>query len=177
MILIDKFPRIAGNYSKEYIMKNAKFTVEFITHVLSTGASATGKRDEFQHDSTGNIIFAQSWWYSALNKAIQLARVRGVKPADIHINLSLNAATQTFHRKYVSQGRECIRTHEAIMPGTKVEFEAIVGDNITQSVLENILDKMGKFVGLSPFGWNMGYGTFRVISVEVQPSEAEESAQ
>ena len=60
------------------------------------------------------------------------------------------------------------------MPATKVTFEAVVADHVTESSLATILDRMGKFVGLSPYGYRLGYGKFNVVSVEVAPSDDSE---
>ena len=59
------------------------------------------------------------------------------------------------------------------MPGTKVTFVAMVADYVTESSLQYILEKMGSFVGLSPYGYKLGYGKFSVVSVEVAPSDSD----
>lgn len=153
-------------------MKDATFTLEFTTHVLANGLSADGKRDHFQRDSTNALVWQQSWWYSAFTSAIELAHLRRIKASDIHMNLSVQAPTELYRRRY---GEEKYRIHEAIMPGTKVTFEAVVSDHVARSNLASILDKMGKYVGLSPYGYKLGFGKFNVISVEVANSDNENS--
>lgn len=153
-------------------MKDARFKLEFTTHVLANSQGPTGERDHFQRDSENKIIWQKSWWYSAFAQAIELAQVRGIKPADIHMALALEAPTEVYRRHYSTAEREdCYRKHEAIMPGTCVEFEAIVGDHVTESHLRAILQRMGKYVGLSPYGYKLGFGKFNVLSVTVKPSE------
>jgi hypothetical protein len=147
-------------------MKDATFTIEFITHCLASG-KIENAHDEFRKDSEGNLVWQQSWWYSALTQAINLSSIRGVRPADLNINPIVEAETELFKRKY---GADKFRTHEAILPGTRVTFEAVVADHITESVLENILERAGKYVGLSPYGFNLGYGKFNTIEVNVAPS-------
>lgn len=153
-------------------MKDATFTLEFTTHVLANGIGPDGEKDHFQRDSTKALVWQQSWWYSAFTRAIELAHLRRIKAADIHMNLSVNAATDIYRRRY---GDDNYRTHEAIMPGTRVSFEAVVADHITTSNLTSILDKMGKYVGLSPYGYKLGFGKFNVIKVEVASSENSDS--
>jgi hypothetical protein len=147
-------------------MKNAKFEVEFTRHVLANASHGTEERDKFPRDSQRRLIFHHTWFYAAFEQAIKLARVRGIKPADIHMDLVVTAPTELYNRKY---GRDKFREHEAIMPGTRVTFEAVVADHVTQSNLTEILDKMGRFVGLSPSGYNLGYGRFILKKVEVTP--------
>jgi len=149
-------------------MKETQFALEFTSHVLANSTNFDGQKDMFQRDSDDKLIFQQSWWYSAYTKAIELSRLRGVKPGDISMDLTVEAATQLYDRRY---GDNKTRTHEAIMPGTVVEFNAVVADHVTESILRLILDKMGTFVGLSPYGFRLGYGKFKVKSITMSPSE------
>ena len=149
-------------------MKDVTFTIEVISHILANGIGPNGETDAFQRDNKNALVFQQSAFYSAFAQAIDLARVRGIKPADINMNLSVPAATEQYERRY--QG-DRYRWHEAIMPGTKVTFEAVVADHVTESSLHLILERMGKYVGFSPYGHKLGYGKFSVIEVKVAPSE------
>lgn len=149
-------------------MKETQFVLEFTSHVLANSTNSDGKKDMFQRDSDNKLIFQQSWWYSAFTKAIELAHLRGVKPGDISMDLTVDAPTQLYNRRY---GDSKVRTHESIVPGTAVTFNAVVSDHVTESVLRLILEKMGTFVGLSPYGFRLGYGKFKVRSVTVTPSE------
>ena len=150
-------------------MKDASFTLEFTTHVLANGVGPDGEKDHFQRDSVGKLIFQQSWFYSAFSRAIELAHIRGIKAGDIHMDLSIDAKTEVYHRRY-GQGK--FRSHEAIMPGTQVQFAAVVADRITETELTTILTRMGRFVGLSPYGYRLGYGKFNTVKVEVENSDA-----
>lgn len=156
-------------------MKNATFTVEFIRHVLANGRGPNGEKDVFERDGDGALIFHQSWWYSAISKAIESASIRGIKAGDIDMDLSVRADTRMWNRHYGSGA--ATRTHEAIMPGTKVTFQASVADRVTESSLTEILTRVGKYVGISPYGHKLGYGRFRVIDVTVTPSDAGTAVQ
>ena len=148
-------------------MKEATFEVEFTTHVLANSTNSQGQKDYFGRDHANNLIFQQSWFHAAFTKAISLARLRGIKANEISMDLSIQAPTEMYNRKY---GENLYRMHEAIMPGTAVKFSAMVSDNVTESMLQSMLEKMGTYIGLSPYGHNLGYGHFRVISVSVAPS-------
>jgi len=152
-------------------MKDARFELEFTSHVLANSTNAQGQKDYFQRDGDNNLIFQQSWFYAAFTKAIDLTRVKGVKANDISMDLTVKAPTQLYNRKY---GEDNYREHEAIMPGTVVIFNAMVSDIITETTLRNLLEKMGTYIGLSPYGHNLGFGHFRVKSVTVAPSDAAE---
>jgi len=150
-------------------MKDCTFELEFTSHVLANGGQG-GNEDKFQRDSDNHIVFQQPWFHSAFTAGISLARIKGVKASDIQVDLTFSAPTETFSRKYGEHNN--FRRHEAIMPGTKVKFEAVVADHITEKTLRDVLTKVGKFVGLSPYGFKLGYGKFNVVDVHVGPSDA-----
>ena len=150
-------------------MKDCTFELEFTSHVLANGNGQDGNEDKFQRDSENHIVFQQPWFHSAFTTGISLARVKGVKASDIQVDLTFTAPTETFSRKY---GEHNFRQHEAIMPGTRVKFEAVVADHITEKIVRDVLTKVGKFVGLSPYGFKLGSGKFNVVNVVVGPSDA-----
>jgi len=149
-------------------MKEAQFTLEFTSHVLANSTISDGTKDMFQKDSEGKLIWQATWWYTAITKGIELARIRGVKPSDISMDLSVSAPTQVYERRY---GHNESRLHEAIMPGTLVTFNAIVADHVTESVLRLILEKIGTYVGLSPYGHRLGHGRYIVKDVKVAQAD------
>lgn len=154
-------------------MKDCTFELEFTSHVLANGSSHDGKDDHFQRDAAGHIVFQQPWFHSAFSTGIALARLKGIKASDIQVDLTFSAPTEVYSRKY---GDHQFRDHEAIMPGTVVKFDAVVADHVTKQMVSAVLEKVGKFVGLSPYGFKLGYGKFNVAKVDVGPSDAAEEA-
>jgi hypothetical protein len=150
-------------------MKDVTFTVEITSHVLANGTGEHNRRDTFQRDSQNRLIFQQNWWYSAFSTTLDMLRIRGIKPSDIFMDLTVDAQTEIYHRRY---GQNQVRVHEAIMPGTRVTFHAVVADHVTRSTLTAILERMGRFVGLSPYGHKLGYGHFNLLELHVTPSES-----
>lgn len=152
-------------------MKLASWTVEFVSHCLANQIGPHGEPDHFQRDSTNAIIFSASWWHSAFTQAIEICRMRGVKGSDILVDLQVEAKTERYGRRY---GDDYLRVHEAIAPGTQVRFTAVVQDHITTTMLRALLERMGKSVGISPYGFRLGFGRFNVLAVHVQASDAAE---
>lgn len=149
-------------------MKDVTFEVEFTQHVLASGVNQQGRRDCFDHTSDGELIFQQRWWYTAFKTAIAMEHVKSIKPSDIYMDLTVDAPTEMYKRKY---GRDKVRVHEAIMPGTRVTFRAVVSDIVTESTLRRLLERVGKYIGISPYGHHLGYGHFILHDLTVQKSD------
>ena len=145
-------------------MKDARFTLEFVSHCLANGGSPEDNiPDTFQRDSKDHIILHQPGWHAAFLRAISLARMDpGIMATDIQVDPAIVAPTDRLKRRYDT---DRVRTHEAIVPGTKVVFNAMVEDHVTLPQLTAILERMGKYVGLSPFGFKIGFGKFNVSEV------------
>jgi hypothetical protein len=156
-------------------MKDAEFVLEFTTPVLANSLGPDGEKDHFERDGSSEaLIFQQSWWYSAFSGAIAMAGIRGIKPGDISMDLLVKAPTQMYKRRY---GPDKFRTHEAIMRGAKVSFKAVVSDHVTESNLRAILERMGTYIGLSPYGHKLGFGHFKLVDLHVAPSDASKEAK
>jgi len=146
-------------------MKNASFTLEFVSHCLANGRTRDRNCDTFDRDGQGRLIWSYNWWYSALQKAVDGAKLSSPKPAQVNVCLTVEAPVSIYKRKIKDNW---FRRHEAIDPGTKVTFSAVVDDSVTESSLRALLDWVGKFVGISPYGYNLGFGRFNVIEVVVE---------
>jgi hypothetical protein len=146
-------------------MKDATFTLEFVTHCLANGREKGGDTDVFSRDSSGKLIWKHSWWYAAFSKAIKQAKLHDVKPNQINVCLTVPAQVAVHTRRIKETWT---RSHEAIFPGTQVTFDATVDDAITETILETLLERVGKYVGISPWGHNLGFGRFEVIDVTVE---------
>ena len=150
-------------------MKDCFFEIEVVTHILASGNVPGKDYAAFHRDSKGHIIFQSSWFHSAFTRGIELANIRGIKASDIHMNLVIDAPTAFYKRFYDDQD---FRVHEAVFPGAVIKFEAVVRDHVTTPEMQGILERIGKFVGISPFGYNLGFGKFEVNKVIVAPSDA-----
>jgi len=135
--------------------------VEFLKPCLSCGNRDDEDKDKFQRASDDSIIWSQSWWHAVLVKAKRDLEM-DVNVSDITFSLSVVADTGTYRRKY--SGNK-YRNHEAIMTGTKVKFDFALKNKVTLEDLQKMMEHIGTFVGVSPYGYNLGYGKFRVLDV------------
>lgn len=140
-------------------MKKGYIEVEFLQPCLSCGNREDGDSDKFQRASDGSIIWSQSWWHAVLTRAKKDLDM-DVDVADFAFSLSITADTSSYRRKY---GGKKFRVHEAIMTGTQVKFDFALKNNATLEELETMMKHIGQFIGISPYGYNLGYGKFRVV--------------
>ena len=150
-------------------MKAAEFELEFLSHVLACGREHGEDCDVFARDRQGRIVFQPGWWYSALTKAISQSHHKNVKAGEIVVDLVFTADTEIYDRPF---GRhQEVRRHECIVPGSVVKFKAMIDDRVTETAIMDILEVMGRFVGISPYGHNLGAGRFNVHSLKLAKSE------
>lgn len=136
--------------------------VEFLQPCLSCGnREFEGDMDRFQRASDGSIIWSQSWWHAVLNRAKKSLNM-DVRLSDIQFSLSVTAETAPHQRRY---GGKKYRVHEAILPGNPVRFDFALDNNVSPEELEQLMRHIGKFIGISPYGYNLGYGKFEVLEV------------
>jgi hypothetical protein len=143
-------------------MKKGYIEVEFLHPCLSCGNAEDGGMDLFQRASDGSIIWSQSWWHAVLSRARAELELDNLNISDIQLSLSVVADTAPYNRKY---GRNKFRCHEAILTGTQVKFDFAIKDRVTLEELKTMFEHIGKFIGISPYGYNLGYGKFKLLDV------------
>ena len=148
-------------------MKNIHFTLEFVSPCLALGRAAGDDVDTFWRDGEGNLLWKSAWWRSAFVQALKYLNASRLKANQIKVCLVVDAPTETYRRRI---NDDCVRVHEAISCGEPIAFEAIIDDSIETEEFQAVLAYIGKFIGLSPFGHNLGFGRFEVIDVQAVPS-------
>ena len=142
-------------------MTKGYIEVEFLQPCLSCWNRREGDPDKFKRSSDGSIIWSQSWWHAALKRAKRELEM-DTNVGDIVFSLSVTADTGNYKRKY---GGNKFRCHEAILAGTQVRFDFALKNGVTTEELKTMMEHIGQFVGISPFGYNLGYGKFNVLEI------------
>jgi len=141
-------------------MKEFKFEVEFLQPALANG----GREDDecrFPRTSDGKLVFQDAWWHSAITAALMnMADMEHVHPSDIHIDLEIEAETRMFARRF---NGDQTRVHESIPAGARVKLSALTSQHVAEADLRAVMDRLGRFVGISPFGHRLGYGKFKLV--------------
>jgi hypothetical protein len=94
-----------------------------------------------------------------------MAGLNHLKASYFHFDPIVTADTKVYTRKY---GRANFRDHEAIMKGTEVSFTGLVNPIVTEDEANKVMHYMGRYVGLTPYGFNLGYGTFNLVKLDIK---------
>lgn len=147
-------------------MYKATMTVEFLTPCLSAANFDDDGRDRFLRDGRDCLIWKQAWWYAALAQAIPAADLdenANVSPKDFRFDLEVCAdELEFFPRQY---DKTQTRVHEAIPRGSNVTFRFMVGQGVSEDDVAEIMSVLGKYIGMTPYGYNLGYGKFNVTEL------------
>ena len=133
------------------------------------------KTRKFRRDKRNRIAIDSVQWQwafesaaKALDYAIDVETIRtesGIPAPSISL----------YNRKYHSRGKPMEEMFEAIREGTVLTFDILlmesgaVGGQVyrapSQEELHHILDYVGMFIGLSPWGSRWGYGRFELVDL------------
>jgi hypothetical protein len=147
-------------------MRDLAITLEFVTPCLVLGPIDPETNCEyFDRDSQENVIWNQTWWYSAIDKTIKMFDIEGISPKDFIWAPTVAGHTGIHEVKY--SGNK-LRKHECFMPGHPVTFEAAVPKELDKDKALELFTRMGKYSGLSPYGYNLGFGKFNILELEIK---------
>ncbi len=111
---------------------------------------------------TGQVTFRPMWWQMCIRKGAQamgkhLDQVRQIQwDPVVHGDLGI-------HRRYYSD--DGYRDHEAYLEGTEIAVNVVIPSQVPVEDFERILETAGRYVGISPYRWQDGWGRFQVRSV------------
>lgn len=123
------------------------------------------KPDTMMRNLDGAVTFSQTWWRTVVLQGANSygkhqERVKGILWAS-----AVDGTTKIFRRHYQKDGKKLVKDHESFVAGDVIGVKALVPDDIPITDLKEIMDISGEYFGISPFGWKMGYGKFKVIEI------------
>lgn len=148
-------------------MKDAVITIELLQPMLAAGQTRTDNPCRFDRSrSNSRIVFKPAWWHAAMDLAIaDCDELTGIKASDVHVDLEMDSETEIFPRVY---GDELVRLHECIPAGATLDVACCAEQHVSQKHLSVLFDRLGRYVGVSPFGHRLGYGKFKVLKIETK---------
>ena len=149
-------------------MRDMKITIEFLTPCLVLSKIDRKTNCEyFDRDSHGDIIWNSGWWRSAINKTVDMFDIESLSSQDFTWALPVKCTTDKHKVKCHGKRHIRYRKHECIPVGVPVTFEAAVSDTVDEADAEDLFTRVGKYVGMSPYGYKLGYGKFIVLSINI----------
>lgn len=117
-------------------------------------------------DREGNVMFLSSWHQANMKLAAQLLGRLQDEVGKILWDVVVDATVRKdFHKRhYFSNGRQRYVSHEALFPGQVVGINCAVPAAISESDLWQLMDRAGRYKGLSPFKPGE-FGLFEVESI------------
>jgi len=114
----------------------------------------------------GAIRFEAGWWKSSLVFAASVLGKHHRAVKNVHFDVIIDGRTRTdpefLYRRYIESDRWIL--HEAFYPGDTIGINCVVPDTIPDEEFWSLMDLVGRYKGISPFGPRQ-YGFFKVVSV------------
>ena len=143
-----------------------RFTSACLGSVRKTVAGEAGKQTKFvmPRGADGHVRFEKNWWLSGLRFAAQLINRHQDQVSKVLVDSKVlsDTSVETIFPRRVPKG---LVHHECFPAGMTVEIHFAVPSEITNEEFKQLLDKMGQFRGISPFGLRQ-YGHFAVDHLE-----------
>ena len=135
-------------------------TIRFITPCL--GDERGEVRDRMRRDTSGKIIFLQSWFRSMLRFGAQAVGQAQQAVDDVQADPLVEGSVKIYKRFY---NATAFKEHEAFLAGDEIRINFFLPNVISMELFHQILEVAGKYVGLSPYGFRQNFGRFVVVSV------------
>jgi hypothetical protein len=120
--------------------------------------------DRLLRDPDGEVIFLATWWRSAFLKAARAIN-RYYKLVD-KIRPALTVSGPVSHiKRWYGNDSSAFKVHEGFDTGTTVTAQFLLPSGMTLDQFRELLETVGCYFGISPYGWKAGYGIFHVLSV------------
>ena len=136
--------------------------LQFITPCLGNVRRPNGP-DRMLRTPGGEVMFLASWWRSALAYAAKAINryqreIESIQPA-----LEIRGDLKVYPRYYGNRG--LFNEHEAFLEGAEVEVNFLLPTRMKLATFQRIMEVVGEYAGISPYGWKDGYGRFTVIDI------------
>ncbi len=128
--------------------------------------------DRMERDQEGNIIFLPTWWRAAFAKAAQAINRHYKLVNSIHPALQIYGGPVTkIERRYLEQLSDSsdkvqrVKLHEGFDVNTVVDCSFLLTSGMTVNHFTELLEVIGLYFGMSPYGWKQDFGRFQVLEV------------
>ena len=141
-------------------MQEVAVKIKFITPCL--GNVRRDDYDRFERDSSGAIIFMSSWWREILQYGAQAFGKHQKLIHNVRMHARIEGGVKRYKR-YYSATR--YTEHEAFLKDDAIIVKAMLPTGLPPDDFKEIFRLAGNYRGMSPYGWQDGFGQFETIDV------------
>lgn len=145
-------------------MQEIVVKLRFITPCL--GNIRRNDCDAFERDASGNVVFRHTAWYNVLAYGAQALSKHQALISQVRSHPQILGVTSTIKRWYDDNA---YRRHEGFGAGAEIIARFMLPTGIPTEDFIAILNLAGAYYGLSPYGWQYGYGKFEAEQVPPPP--------
>jgi hypothetical protein len=152
-------------------MREVTVRIEFISHCLGNVRRTITENGKewpvfYLPRLKDQVRFEATWWAQKMRFAAQILNKHHRLVKDIAFDLVVDGRAsndvEQFFKRYTAK-TNFVR-HECFAEGTVIGVNCVVPDDISDNDLWQLMETIGKYKGISPYGHNE-YGHFTVISV------------
>lgn len=123
----------------------------------------------------GKIRFQANWWASSLRFAASVMSKHQKEVVGVSFEVAVDGRPDTnidhFYRRFFKGEEEGkFVKHEAFFPGDVIGVNCVVPGGINDDDFWTLMEYVGRFRGISPYGLSEGYGRFEVVTIRETPS-------
>jgi len=146
-----------------------KFTTACLGNIKKQSAGDRWPSYLMPRTPDGRVRFEAQWWKHSLKFSAEVLCRHQRAVNDIHFDVSVDGKPdinpENFYRRYLD-GKKFLK-HEAFKEGDIIGVNCIVPSQIDDDDFWRLMDRVGRFKGISPFG-PREYGFFVVESVNLR---------
>ena len=136
----------------------------------SSRSEVEGGPDRMLRGSDGNVVFSQVWWRTIVCQGAKSVGRHQDRVRAILWTSAVDGTTKIFRRYYhlrseSGETQKLLKDHEAFLIGDVIGVKALIPDDVPMEEFRDIMSVAGEYFGISPFGWKMGYGKFKVVEI------------
>jgi hypothetical protein len=147
-------------------MRRITLRLQFITPCL--GHIRCDDYDRFERDATGAVVFMNSWWQKLFDYGAKAFGKHQAIISSVRVHPRIQGQPGRYKR-YYAPGKYTV--HEAFVAKQVITISVMLPNGINQKDFRTILNLAGQYRGVSPYGWQNGFGQFEVLEEAPQDED------
>jgi len=157
-------------------MQEVSFRIRFTTPCLGSVRPPSDAdplvANTMMKDADQRVIFMNSWWRAAFIKASRSISIAQRDVAKIEFDPIIDGPLSIYERIWANTkapkpiDRHGVTRHEAFSANAVVVCRALVPNGLSKTIFRRLLETVGSFIGISPYGHQHGFGRFVIEDIK-----------